>query len=50
MGETMSAMGPYVVLAFFAAQFVEYFRYSGLGEMLAIQPDARVILAELPAN
>ncbi len=36
MGETMADLGPYVVLAFFAAQFIEFFRYSHLGEMLAI--------------
>jgi aminobenzoyl-glutamate transport protein len=36
MGRTMADMGPYIVLAFFAAQFIEAFRYSHLGEMLAI--------------
>ncbi len=36
MGETMASMGPYIVLAFFAAQFIAYFQHSGLGEMLAI--------------
>ena len=36
MGESMAALGPYIVLAFFAAQFIEAFKYSGLGEMLAI--------------
>ncbi|MDH3404833.1 MAG: AbgT family transporter, partial [Acidobacteriota bacterium] len=36
MGEVMASMGPYVVLAFFAAQFIAYFAHSGLGEMLAI--------------
>jgi aminobenzoyl-glutamate transport protein len=36
MGETLSALGPYIVLAFFAAQFIESFNYSNLGEMLAI--------------
>ncbi len=35
MGQTMSDMGSYIVLAFFAAQFIEYFTYSRLGEMLA---------------
>jgi aminobenzoyl-glutamate transport protein len=33
---TMQGMGSYIVLAFFASQFVEWFRYSHLGEMLAI--------------
>ena len=36
MGETIASLGPYIVLAFFAAQFIESFKYSGLGEMLAI--------------
>ena len=36
MGKTFADLGPYIVLAFFAAQFVEIFRYSGLGVMLAI--------------
>jgi aminobenzoyl-glutamate transport protein len=36
MGKTLSALGPYIVLAFFAAQFIEAFKYSQLGEMLAI--------------
>jgi len=49
LGETMAAMGPYVVLAFFAAQFVEYFRYSGLGEMLAIRGGDALAGAGLPA-
>ncbi|MDZ7737037.1 MAG: AbgT family transporter [Gammaproteobacteria bacterium] len=34
--KTVAGLGPYIVLAFFAAQFVEAFRYSGLGEMLAV--------------
>lgn len=36
LGETFSSLGPYIVLAFFAAQFIEAFKYSGMGEMLAI--------------
>jgi len=36
MGETMRAMGPYLVLAFFAAQFIACFGHSRLGEMLAV--------------
>ena len=34
--ETMNTMGVYIVLAFVAAQFIEYFRWSNLGTMLAI--------------
>lgn len=47
LGETMAAMGPYIVLAFFAAQFVEYFRHSGLGEMLAITGGRALTRADL---
>lgn len=36
MAETMRGMGPYIVLVFFAAQFIALFRHSRLGEMLAI--------------
>jgi aminobenzoyl-glutamate transport protein len=36
MNETIRAMGPYIVLAFFAAQFIACFSESRLGEMLAI--------------
>ena len=48
LGETMAAMGPYIVLAFFAAQFIEYFRHSGLGEMLAISGGQALTRAQLP--
>ena len=34
--DSISNMAPIIVLAFFAAQFVEFFDYSGLGEMLAL--------------
>ena len=49
LGETMSAMGTYIVLAFFAAQFVAYFSYSGLGQMLAITGGEVLASAALPA-
>jgi aminobenzoyl-glutamate transport protein len=48
LGETMASMGPYIVLAFFAAQFIEYFRHSGLGEMLAIAGGQILARAALP--
>ncbi len=48
LGETMAGMGPYIVLAFFAAQFIEYFRHSGLGEMLAITGGQALTRAQLP--
>jgi aminobenzoyl-glutamate transport protein len=36
MAETLRSMGPYIVLVFFAAQFIAVFGHSRLGEMLAI--------------
>jgi aminobenzoyl-glutamate transport protein len=36
MAHGMSTLGLYIVLVFFAAQFVAMFKYSGLGEMLAV--------------
>ncbi len=48
MGSTMSEMGPYIVLAFFAAQFIEYFRYSNLGVMVAMKGGQALASAELP--
>ncbi len=36
MGDTVADLGPYIVLAFFAAQFIAVFKYSHLGEMLAL--------------
>jgi aminobenzoyl-glutamate transport protein len=48
MTESMAAMAPIIVLAFFAAQFVEYFRYSNLGAMLAISGGEFLATAGLP--
>lgn len=48
LGETLSRLGPYIVLAFFAAQFIESFKYSHLGEMLAISGGA--VLADMNAG
>ena len=36
MSTAMSSMGLYIVLVFFAAQFVEYFKWSNLGSILAV--------------
>jgi aminobenzoyl-glutamate transport protein len=36
MGATIADLGPYIVLAFFAAQFIAVFKYTHLGEMLAL--------------
>jgi len=48
LAESMSGMGAYIVMAFFAAQFIEYFRWSGLGEMLAISGGQALVAADLP--
>ena len=37
MGKSMSEMGPYIVIAFFAAQFLALFGFSNLGIILAIK-------------
>jgi aminobenzoyl-glutamate transport protein len=36
MAAAMRSMGLYIVLVFFAAQFVAFFAYSGLGQILAV--------------
>ena len=35
MGKSMASMGSYIVLVFFASQFVAYFNYSNLGTIIA---------------
>lgn len=37
LGAVMAQLGPYIVLAFFAAQFIAAFGRSGLGQILAIR-------------
>ncbi len=37
MSETMASMGPYIVLAFFAGQFVAWFGHSNLGLLIAVE-------------
>ena len=37
MGKSMATMGGYIVLVFFAAQFVSYFSWSNLGTILAVK-------------
>lgn len=37
MSETMSSMGSYIVLAFFASQFIAWFGESNLGKLIALQ-------------
>lgn len=48
MGRSMADMGPYIVLAFFAAQFVAFFNYSNLGIMLAIVGGEALAAANMP--
>ena len=48
MMDSMAAMAPIIVLAFFAAQFIEYFSESNLGQMLAISGGEFLATAELP--
>lgn len=48
MAKTMSSMGGYVVLAFFAGQFVAWFSHSNLGKMIALEGVAVLQKASLP--
>ena len=48
MGETLANLGPYIVLAFFAAQFIAFFKQSNLGEMLAIVGGEFLVFLDLP--
>jgi len=48
MGETMAGMGPYIVLAFVASQFIAFFTHSRLGEMLALTGGQLLARAGLP--
>ncbi len=37
MGKSMSTMGGYIILVFFAAQFVAYFSYTNMGTVIAVK-------------
>lgn len=50
MVESMKAMGPIIVLAFFAAQFIGYFNHSNLGRMLAMAGGERLATADMPTE
>jgi len=50
MSDTMAGMGGYIVLAFFAAQFIAWFGHSNLGEMLAIRGGQWLAAAALPTS
>jgi aminobenzoyl-glutamate transport protein len=47
MIDSMAAMAPIIVLAFFAAQFIEYFNYSNLGRILAVSGGQALASAEM---
>ena len=47
-GEVFAELGPYIVLAFFAAQFIAAFSYSHLGEMLAFSGGRALSELEIP--
>lgn len=47
MVESMKAMAPIIVLAFFAAQFIEWFAFSNLGKMLAMWGGGALATADL---
>ena len=48
MSRSMADMAPYIVLAFFAAQFVAFFNHSNLGVMLAIVGGEFLASIDLP--
>ncbi len=48
MGDTMASMGPYIVLAFFAAQFIAWFQESNMGKVLAYEGIALLQAMDLP--
>ncbi len=50
MADTLAALAPYIVLAFFAAQFIAAFRYSELGLLLAIAGGEWLATLPLPAT
>jgi aminobenzoyl-glutamate transport protein len=50
MTETMGTMAPIIILAFFAGQFIAYFRYSNLDRMLAMTGGQALAAAELPSS
>ncbi|MEM9413999.1 MAG: AbgT family transporter [Planctomycetota bacterium] len=49
MGKAMAGMAPIIVLAFFAGQFIAWFKHSNLGEMLAITGGMQLAESGLPS-
>lgn len=50
MTETMASMAPVIVLSFFAAQFIEYFKYSNMDKMLAYTGGEMLVRLRMPAE
>ena len=48
--DSMAGMAPIIVMAFFAGQFVEHFKYSGLDKMLAMTGGQALGRAALPSS
>lgn len=48
MAESMKTLTTYLVLVFFAAQFVEYFKWSNLGIILAVKGAAFLMAIDIP--
>ncbi|MCA9287128.1 MAG: AbgT family transporter, partial [Phycisphaerales bacterium] len=48
MTETMASMAPVIVLSFFAAQFIEYFKYSQMDKMLAYSGGEALVALDMP--
>ncbi|GAB3629440.1 aminobenzoyl-glutamate transporter [Pandoraea terrae] len=49
MSSAMTSMGPYIVLVFFAAQFIAWFNWSNLGTILAVTGAQFLHVLDLPA-
>ncbi len=50
MNKTMAGMGAYVVMAFFAAQFIAWFNESNLGKLIALEGVALLRQWQLPTH
>jgi len=50
MTETMASMAPVIVLSFFAAQFIEYFKYSQMDRMLAYAGGEMLVALDMPTE
>jgi aminobenzoyl-glutamate transport protein len=48
MTQTMASMAPVIVLSFFAAQFIEYFKYSQMDRMLAYSGGEMLVALHMP--